>query len=148
MTIIFSPKFKFSCFNFRHLQWADTVAAGQKRGQTGGQNGGQIGGHGEGGYPLPRRHHLLLALDRAIGLGGLAIGLGSLKDRDGLVITTLMATGTRPAHLRMSISIDSNHPNHPNQYCPGINLDKLWSLVSEQTRVKYQSNTKKPFMWL
>ena len=35
------------------------------------------------------------------------------------------------------------HPNNPNQYCPGINLDKLWSLVSEQTRVKYETNTKK-----
>merc|ERR1719445_2363682 len=35
------------------------------------------------------------------------------------------------------------HPNNPNQYCPGINLDKLWSLVSEQTRVKYEGNTKK-----
>ncbi len=35
------------------------------------------------------------------------------------------------------------HPNTPNQYCPAINLDKLWSLVSEQTRVKYEKNTKK-----
>merc|ERR1711862_932996 len=35
------------------------------------------------------------------------------------------------------------HPNNPNQYCPGTNLDKLWSLVSEQTRAKYEGNTKK-----
>eukprot|EP00095_Tigriopus_kingsejongensis_P007886 snap_masked-scaffold127_size327531-processed-gene-2.17 protein:Tk07886 transcript:snap_masked-scaffold127_size327531-processed-gene-2.17-mRNA-1 annotation:"60s ribosomal protein l27a" len=35
------------------------------------------------------------------------------------------------------------HANQPNQYCPGVNLDKLWSLVSEQTRLKYEKNTKK-----
>merc|ERR1712051_138169 len=35
------------------------------------------------------------------------------------------------------------HANTPNQYCPSINLDKLWSLVSEQTRVKYEKNDKK-----
>lgn len=29
------------------------------------------------------------------------------------------------------------HPNLSNNYCPAINLDKLWSLVSEQTRTKY-----------
>merc|ERR1712059_101277 len=29
------------------------------------------------------------------------------------------------------------HPNNANLYQPGINLDKLWSLVSEQTRTKY-----------
>merc|ERR1711887_499762 len=33
------------------------------------------------------------------------------------------------------------HPNNANLYQPGINLDKLWSLVSEQTRTKY-ANTK------
>ena len=26
------------------------------------------------------------------------------------------------------------HPNNANLYQPGINIDKLWSLVSEQTR--------------
>merc|ERR1712008_665729 len=35
------------------------------------------------------------------------------------------------------------HANTPNQYCPSIILDKLWSLVSEQTRVKYEKNDKK-----
>merc|ERR1711974_283470 len=35
------------------------------------------------------------------------------------------------------------HPNDPIHYCPTINLDKLWSLVSEQTRVKYEKNDKK-----
>jgi large subunit ribosomal protein L27Ae len=29
------------------------------------------------------------------------------------------------------------HPNNANLCQPGINLDKLWSLVSEQTRTKY-----------
>jgi len=29
------------------------------------------------------------------------------------------------------------HPNVSNNCSPAINLDKLWSLVSEQTRVKY-----------
>jgi ribosomal protein L15 len=35
------------------------------------------------------------------------------------------------------------HPNQVNQFCPSINLDKLWSLVSEQTRAKYADNEKK-----
>ena len=35
------------------------------------------------------------------------------------------------------------HPNQVNQYCPSINLDKIWSLVSEQTRTKYADNEKK-----
>merc|ERR1711953_755800 len=29
------------------------------------------------------------------------------------------------------------HPNNSNLHQPGVNLDKLWSLVSEQTRLKY-----------
>merc|ERR1712192_7678 len=29
------------------------------------------------------------------------------------------------------------HPNNSNLYQPGVNLDKLWSLVSERTRLKY-----------
>ena len=28
-------------------------------------------------------------------------------------------------------------------FSPSINLDKLWTLVSEQTRVKYEKETKK-----
>ena len=35
------------------------------------------------------------------------------------------------------------HPNQVNQYCPSINLDKIWSIVSEQTRTKYADNEKK-----
>lgn len=35
------------------------------------------------------------------------------------------------------------HPNQVSHYCPSINLDKLWSLVSEQTRAKYADNEKK-----
>ena len=35
------------------------------------------------------------------------------------------------------------HPNNSNLVQPGINLDKLWSLVSEQTRTKYAGNDKK-----
>jgi large subunit ribosomal protein L27Ae len=35
------------------------------------------------------------------------------------------------------------HSNRVNQYCPSINLDKIWSLVSEQTREKYATNEKK-----
>merc|ERR1711879_686850 len=30
----------------------------------------------------------------------------------------------------------------PNQYCPAVNLDKLWSLVSEQTRLHYADSKK------
>ena len=32
------------------------------------------------------------------------------------------------------------HPNNSNLYQPGINLDKLWSLVSEQTRSDIEKN--------
>jgi large subunit ribosomal protein L27Ae len=35
------------------------------------------------------------------------------------------------------------HSNQVNQYCPSINLDKIWSLVSEQTREKSATNEKK-----
>jgi large subunit ribosomal protein L27Ae len=28
-------------------------------------------------------------------------------------------------------------------YCPTVNVDRLWSLVSEQTREKYQKETEK-----
>jgi len=35
------------------------------------------------------------------------------------------------------------HPNNSNLYQPGINLDKLWSLVSDQTRTKYAGQTAK-----
>merc|ERR1712040_11676 len=35
------------------------------------------------------------------------------------------------------------HPNNSNLYQPGVNLDKLWTLVSEQTRTKYAAETKK-----
>ena len=35
------------------------------------------------------------------------------------------------------------HPNNAISYCPSVNVDKLWSLVSEQTRTKYEKNTKK-----
>ena len=34
------------------------------------------------------------------------------------------------------------HPNVPNAYCPAVNLDKLWSLVSEQTRARYAAGSK------
>ena len=29
------------------------------------------------------------------------------------------------------------------QYCPAANLDRLWMLVSDQTRKKYKKNSKK-----
>jgi len=35
------------------------------------------------------------------------------------------------------------HANTSNFYQPAVNLDKLWSLVSEQTRANYEKNTKK-----
>ena len=35
------------------------------------------------------------------------------------------------------------HPNISNNCCPAINLDKLWSLVSEQTRLKYADSEGK-----
>merc|ERR1711962_1259875 len=34
------------------------------------------------------------------------------------------------------------HPNQPNNYCPAVNLAKLWSLVSEQTRLQYADEKK------
>merc|ERR1711874_350579 len=35
------------------------------------------------------------------------------------------------------------HPNVSVYCCPAVNLDKLWTLVSEQTRVKYADNKDK-----
>lgn len=34
-----------------------------------------------------------------------------------------------------------DRPNH--RWAPIVNLDKLWSLVSEQTRTRYAKSTKK-----
>ena len=34
------------------------------------------------------------------------------------------------------------HANVSTQYCPAVNLDRLWTLVSEQTRKKYEKNAK------
>jgi large subunit ribosomal protein L27Ae len=59
-------------------------------------------------------------------------------------------------HLR--INFDKYHPGYfgkvgmryfhrqshgVNQYCPAVNLDKLWSLVSDQTREYYADKTDK-----
>merc|ERR1712080_309508 len=30
------------------------------------------------------------------------------------------------------------HSNTANNYCPTVNLDKIWSLVTEQTRLRYK----------
>ena len=35
------------------------------------------------------------------------------------------------------------HPNIAMYTCPTVNLDKLWTIVSEQTRVKYADNKDK-----
>nr|ALS04637.1 60S ribosomal protein L27a [Pseudodiaptomus poplesia]ALS04792.1 60S ribosomal protein L27a [Pseudodiaptomus poplesia]AQS22800.1 60S ribosomal protein l27a [Pseudodiaptomus poplesia] len=35
------------------------------------------------------------------------------------------------------------HPNMSIHHCPAINLDKLWTLVSEQTRKKYADSKDK-----
>ncbi|KAL5007428.1 hypothetical protein ScPMuIL_016234 [Solemya velum] len=58
--------------------------------------------------------------------------------------------------LHHRINFDKYHPGYfgkvgmryyhktSNQYwCPTINVDKLWSLVSEQTREKYNKDSKK-----
>nr|CAD7571176.1 unnamed protein product [Timema californicum] len=35
------------------------------------------------------------------------------------------------------------HLRRNTRWCPTINLDKLWTLVSEQARLKYKTNTEK-----
>ncbi|CAL8072483.1 unnamed protein product [Orchesella dallaii] len=34
------------------------------------------------------------------------------------------------------------HARPIKKYCPVLNLDKLWTLVSEQTRLQYKNNTE------
>nr|ABR27828.1 putative ribosomal protein L15/l27 [Triatoma infestans] len=34
------------------------------------------------------------------------------------------------------------HLRRNQKFCPTINLDKLWTLVTEQTRLKYKDNTE------
>ena len=41
-------------------------------------------------------------------------------------MTFVVKVGMRNFHV---------HPNNSNLYQPGVNLDKLWSLVSEQVQV-------------
>merc|ERR1712177_203371 len=36
-----------------------------------------------------------------------------------------------------------HHRINFDKYCPAVNLDRLWTLVSEQTRKKYEKNAKK-----
>lgn len=33
------------------------------------------------------------------------------------------------------------HLRKNTKWCPSLNLDKLWTLVSEQTRLKYKNST-------
>lgn len=33
------------------------------------------------------------------------------------------------------------HLRRNTKWCPSLNLDKLWTLVSEQTRLKYKNST-------
>ena len=35
------------------------------------------------------------------------------------------------------------HLNRNKLHCPEVNIDKLWSLVSEDTKKKYQNNKEK-----
>ena len=35
------------------------------------------------------------------------------------------------------------HLNRNKLHCPEVNLDKLWTLVSEETRTKYENNKEK-----
>jgi large subunit ribosomal protein L27Ae len=35
------------------------------------------------------------------------------------------------------------HLNRNKLHCPEVNLDKLWTLVSEETRKKYETNKEK-----
>jgi large subunit ribosomal protein L27Ae len=35
------------------------------------------------------------------------------------------------------------HLTQQKYFCPTINVDKLWSLVSEQTRINYKDKTNK-----
>merc|ERR1712129_125143 len=53
------------------------------------------------------------------------------------VMVGLESTGSTPEVAETLVA------NITNLYQPGINLDKLWSLVSEQTRTKYAGETAK-----
>ena len=35
------------------------------------------------------------------------------------------------------------HLTRNKYHCPTVNLDKIWSLISEQIRIKYQNETEK-----
>ena len=41
------------------------------------------------------------------------------------------------------VGMRNYHVRKNQTFCPTINCDKLWSLVSEQTRAKYEKDTKK-----
>ena len=59
------------------------------------------------------------------------------------LFTALILFKHLPSSLQVGMRNFHVHPNQVNQFCPSINLDKIWSLVSEQTREKYAENTKK-----
>merc|ERR1712096_18656 len=70
------------------------------------------------------------------GMGGMPGmgGMGGMPGMGGMGGMPPGKVGMRNFHV---------HPNNANLYQPGINLDKLWSLVSEQTRTKYAGQSAK-----
>lgn len=42
--------------------------------------------------------------------------------------------------LLLQLGMRNYHLRRNSKWCPTINLDKLWTLVSEQTRERYKEN--------
>merc|ERR1712061_49764 len=60
----------------------------------------------------------------------------------GTCPTATAASGSTASILAAAATPEDSSTT-ANQFCPAVNLDKLWTLVSEQTRKKYEKNSKK-----
>lgn len=45
--------------------------------------------------------------------------------------------------LLLQLGMRNYHVRKNQKFCPIINLDKLWTLVSEQTRLRYKDHPEK-----
>ncbi|XP_054432945.1 60S ribosomal protein L27a-like [Pteronotus mesoamericanus] len=64
---------------------------------------------------------------------------GGQGDASGLHHHRINFYKHHPGHFR-KVGMRHNHLNRNQSFCPTVNLDKLWTLVNEQTRINAAEN--------
>ncbi|KAH0620905.1 hypothetical protein JD844_021795 [Phrynosoma platyrhinos] len=57
----------------------------------------------------------------------------------GLILTNIQSVACHPGYFG-KVGMRHYHLKKNQHFCPTLNLDKLWTLVSEQTRLNYAKN--------